>query len=77
MRKGLIRIAPHVIKEALKFPLDWEIESMNTVVKNGHPIIEAIILGNDFPEEPEVEGVKECELIIHAKQLIYEVKERC
>ena len=78
MRKGLVRITPHVIKEALRFPFDWKIESMNTVIKNGHPIIEAIISGKDFPEEPELEGVqiKECELIVHAEQLTYEVKER-
>jgi len=77
MRKGFVRITPELIKHALKFPIDWKIESMNTVIENGLPIIHTIISGNNFPEESNIEGVpiKECRITVHKEQLSYEVKE--
>ena len=77
MKKGFVRISLKLIQDALNFPIDWQIESMNTVVENGLPVIHAIISGNDFPEESKIEGVpiKECRIIIHKEKLTYEVKE--
>ena len=77
MKKGFVRITPELIQDALEFPGDWKIESMNTVIENGLPIIHTIISGSDFPEESNLESVpiKECRIIIHKEQLIYEVKE--
>lgn len=77
MRKGFVRITLKLIEDALKFPSDWKIESMSTVIENGLPIIHSIISGNDFPEESNIEGVpiKECRIIVHKEQLTYEVKE--
>ena len=79
MRKGLVRITPQVIREALQFPPGWEIENMKTTIEHGRPIIEAVISGSEFPEAPESEGVpiKECEIIFHKEYVRLEVKEIC
>jgi len=77
MRKGLVKITPELIRESLKFPDSWEIESMNTIVENGTPIIEAIISGIDFPKEPRIKGIpaKQCRIIYHKESFRVEVKE--
>jgi len=77
MRKGLVRISPQLIADALNFPPGWKIENMNMVFNFGNPVIETIISGDEFPEEPNIEGVpiRECRLIVHKAELTYEVKE--
>ena len=78
MKKGRVLITPILIKEALKFPDDWEIESMVSTYKHGHHLIEAIISGEDFPEEPTQEGepIKKCMLKIRKRrELVYGVDE--
>jgi len=49
MQRGQVRITNYLIKEALKFPMDWEIEGIRMGNNPGESIM--IISGPDFPEQ--------------------------
>jgi len=70
---GKVKISPLIIKQALNFPYDWEIEKM--FFDQSKNYIDVTISGHDFPELTKEGKIKECQLIIHTKELIYEVKE--
>ena len=73
MKKGKVKIAPVLIADALKFPVDWKIKSIQ--MKEGDSYATAIISGFDFPEVPENGDPVECMLIVHVEQRRFEVKE--
>ena len=75
MRQGRIRMSTKFITDALRFPADYEIESMS--FKPGDKYILAVISGSDFPETTDIEGteIKDCQIIIHKESLRFEVKE--
>lgn len=50
MGKGQVRITNELIKEALKFPIDWEIEGIRISNNPGESIM--LISGQDFPDKP-------------------------
>ena len=76
MKKGLVEISPDLIKDALKFPPDWQFEDIRMIVKYGNiPVIVAVISGSDFPEE-ENGKIKKCEIICHKEYVRFEVKEK-
>lgn len=75
MGKGRVKISKRYLLDALKFPYDWDIESIkfsdNGPWKND---IEVIISGSDFPEY--IDGaIKDCQIIIHKENIRFEVKE--
>ena len=71
MRKGKVKIALIMIKKALNFPDNWEIEKVE-MSDNGQ-VLNMIISGDDFPE---VIPIKECNIIIHKECTKIEVEER-
>lgn len=70
MRKGLIKVSKYLIQDALHFPPDWNIESIE-LNKQGD-MFTMIISGDDFPE---FVPIKECKLILHREAEHFEVKE--
>ena len=78
MRKGRIKFTPGFMAGALQFPLGWNIERIETIPNSeGKPVFEMIVSGDDFPEEPVVEGVKVklCRLDIRREKTTITVKE--
>jgi len=75
MRKGVVKISPILICEALQFPADWKIEGIHMDKFDSYAT--AVISGPDFPEVLEI---KECKIICHQEpekpaKRSYEVEE--
>ncbi len=78
MGKGIVRITNDLIKQALNFPMDWEIESISQAFgdygnkRNGESVM--LISGDAFPETNNRGDAEDCELIVHQAISTVEVK---
>lgn len=79
MNKGFVRITNELIKEALGFPVDWEVEFIQPATDRSGNITygESVMLisGVDFPEVDNSGRPKTVRLIIHEKARTFEIKE--
>ncbi len=78
MRKGIIKITNKLIAEALKFPQDWIIEK---IAPTNDPFgdetqgqSEMLVSGYDFPEVNDRGDAEDVKIIVHKKEIVYEVK---
>ena len=73
MRKGRIRISNTLISDALQFPIDWEIEKIESSPDREDESV-MIVSGNDFPETTELGETEDVILIVHKESIRYEVE---
>ena len=71
-KTGSIKISKFFVHDALRFPLDWEIETLK--FSKFEDVGEMIISGPEFPETEEGSPIPECKIIIHKEFLRFEVK---
>ena len=72
MRKAYLRITNHLIKEALQFPVEWEIEK---IAPDTPGVSVMLISGPDFPKVNKDGEIKDVQLIIHKEEIRFEVNE--
>jgi len=78
MGKGYVRITNSLIKDALQFPIDWEIEDINPSFdqhgnkRQGESIM--LISGADFPKANNRGEAEDVELVMHKEALTFEVR---
>ena len=73
MGKGYVRITNSLIKDALQFPLDWEIEEIRPL-NHMFGESEMLISGADFPKANNRGEAEDVELVVHQKAITFEVK---
>lgn len=67
-------MTPEVIHDAMQFPIDWEIKSIETEVSlGGYIYLMAVITGPEFPSLTK-DGVKECMIDVTKEQIKYKVR---
>ena len=78
MGKGYARITNSLIKDALQFPIDWEIEDINPAFdrygnkRQGESTM--LISGVDFPKANNRGEAEDVEIIVHKEALTFEVR---
>ena len=78
MGKGYVRITNSLIKDALQFPIDWEIEDINPSFdqhrnkRQGESTM--LISGADFPKANNRGEAEDVGLVIHEKAITFEVR---
>jgi len=75
MGAGRVRITNRLIADALGFPDDWEIKSIEPLdMTTG--VSEMLVIGPEFPSVNNRGDAEDVKLIIHTEQLTFEVEKR-
>ena len=73
MRKGRIRITNALISDALKFPVDWEIEKISSSPdREGESIM--VVSGSDFPDETKIGDIEDVRVTIRKECVQWKVE---
>jgi len=74
MGRGRIKVSKIYLMDALKFPIDWNIEDIKIDDKDKwSDTIEMIISGSDFPEYMDGQ-IRDCQIVIYKENIKFEVK---